>query len=190
MSYAPEPGPDGRPRPRYGEYATPEEQRARIQQPAVTDAISSGVAPTAPPAPVAPAPVAATAKRGSTADRVITFALLGYGLFTVITSIPGMVDYPRFADTFFAMVGVDATLTDPAAGRVWGVAGALVLGIGWVLTLVLSWRNLKAGRLTFWLPLTAGIVCTVIASVLLMAPLMMDPAVWAALQGAVVPPTP
>ncbi len=29
-------GPDERPRPQYGEYATPEEQRARIQQPDAT----------------------------------------------------------------------------------------------------------------------------------------------------------
>jgi energy-converting hydrogenase Eha subunit C len=43
--FAPETGPDGRPRPRYGEYATPEEQRARIAQPDATFALDAGVAP-------------------------------------------------------------------------------------------------------------------------------------------------
>ena len=45
--FAPEVGPDGRPRPRFGEYASAEEQRARITQPDVTDALSAGVAPEA-----------------------------------------------------------------------------------------------------------------------------------------------
>ena len=35
--------PDPRPRPQYGEYASPEEQRARIAKPDVTDALSTGV---------------------------------------------------------------------------------------------------------------------------------------------------
>ena len=34
--------PDERPRPQYGEYATPEEQRARIQQPDATWALETG----------------------------------------------------------------------------------------------------------------------------------------------------
>lgn len=189
--FAPEAGPDGRPRPRYGEYATPEEQRARIAQPAVTDALSAGVtpaaapaasAPSAPAAPSAPVPVAT---RRSMLDRIFTVALLGYGLFIVITSIPTVADYDGFAAGFFETLGVDATLTDPSAGRGWGLASALVLGIGWLAAAVLSWRNLRAGRISFWIPLVAGIVCTMIASVLLVVPLMMDPGAWAAIQGVI-----
>lgn len=189
--FAPEAGPDGRPRPRYGEYATPEEQRARIAQPAVTDALSAGVTPAAAPAastppasaePGKPVPVAA---RRSMLDRIFTVALLGYGLFIVITSIPTVADYTGFAASFFDTLGVDATLTDPGAGRGWGLASALVLGIGWLAAAVLSWRNLRAGRISFWIPLVAGIVCTMIASLLLVVPLMMDPGAWAALQGVI-----
>ncbi len=36
--------PEERPRPQYGEYATPEEQRARIQHPDVTWALETGQA--------------------------------------------------------------------------------------------------------------------------------------------------
>jgi len=190
VSSAPELGPDGRPRPKYGEYATPEEQRARIQQPAVTDALSGGIAPeqaqpTPPPAapPVAGVPAV---RRGSMFDRVVTIALLAYGLFTVLTTIPAVADYSAFADVFLGQLGVDVALSDPGSARGWVLAANLVLGVGWVATAAVSWLNLRAGRITFWIPLVAGIVCTMLSSVLLIMPLMSDPAVWTALQDAVV----
>ncbi|WP_159501033.1 DUF6264 family protein [Microbacterium sp. 18062] len=177
-----------RPRPQYGEYATPEEQRARIRQPDASAALEDGRSPSAPidqraPVdPVIPGPVAGTRPRF--VDRVITFALLGYGLFTVLGSIPAATDYTQFATTFLEVFGVDQALSDPAGARGWGLAAALVLGIGWVATLGLSWISLRARRVTFWIPLVGGIVVNLVSSVLLVAPLMADPAVWSALQDA------
>jgi hypothetical protein len=190
--FTPEIGPDGRPRPRYGEYATPEEQRARIAQPEVTEALSGGDSP-APAAPAvmrSPAPsqsrpgaaAATTATRGSMLDRIATVALLAYGLFIVITSIPSVADYNSFAATFFETLGSDATLADPSAGRGWGLASALVLGVGWLVTALLSWLNLRAQRISFWIPLVGGVVFTMVASALLIVPLTMDPAAWSAIQ--------
>ena len=104
-------------RPEYGEYATPEEQRARIQQPDATFALSAGQSLDVPAAPVPPAPPYGSAgpasasppplqpgapppvvpsasdsarpvRRPRMRDRVLTFALLGYGLYNVLTSIP------------------------------------------------------------------------------------------------------
>lgn len=185
---------DERPRPQYGEYATPEEQRARIRQPAASEALSAGQSPTAPIAPgpavpvVAPTAAAPAVPRRRYVDRVVTFALLAYGLITVLGSIPASTDYPQFAATFFEMLGVDATLSDPAAGRGWGLAAALVLGLGWLLTLGLSWWNVRAGRLSFWIPLVGGLVFNMVSSLLLVVPLMTDPAVWAALQASLLAP--
>lgn len=185
-----------RPRPQYGEYATPEEQRARIRQPEASAALEDGRSPSAPidqraPVdPVIPGPVAGTrpATRPRFVDRVITFALLGYGLFTVLGSIPAATDYTQFATTFLQVFGVDQALSDPASARGWGLAAALVLGIGWVATLGLSWISLRAGRISFWIPLVGGVVFNLVSSVLLVAPLMADPAVWSALQDALVGP--
>lgn len=172
--------PTGRPlRPQYGEYASPEEQRARIRLPDATRALETGQVPEAPPASsVAPTP------RSRTVDRIITFALLGYGLFSVLTSIPAVVDYPLFASTFLALFGVDQPLADPAGARAWGLAAALVLGVGWVATLGFSWVSVRAGRLSFWIPLVGGVVFNAIFSVLIVVPLMADTAVWNALQDA------
>lgn len=187
------PVPDRPERPAYGEYATPEEQRARIQQPDATAALSSGQSldaspATAPPtaavsasAPVAPptSDSATAVRRPRTLDRIVTFGLLGYGLFNVLTSIPAFTDYATYANTLLGLMGVDAEFV--GGGRGWGLAAALVLGLGWLLTATITWRNLRRGRVTWWIPLVGGIVFTLTASVLLMVPLFTDPAIWNAL---------
>lgn len=157
------------PRPRFGEYATPEEQAARIRQPDVTDRIESGQAPAAGADPAAPA-----APPARTADRIATWALLGYGLFTVMSAIPTVTDYGAFAETVLSSVGVESSPDTTDAGRWWGLAAAIVLGAGWLVSAVLSLRRLRSGRVAFWIPLVAGLVCNVLASILLMVPLVTD----------------
>ncbi|MBZ4485846.1 DUF6264 family protein [Microbacterium sp. cx-55] len=187
--------PAERPRPAYGEYATPEEQAARIRRPEVTTALENGqspaVAPAAPRPPVTPAapttsgpaaPGAPAARRPRFFDRIFTFALLGYGLFSVLGAIPAAADYSQFASTFLGVFGVDEALSDPAGARGWGLAAALVLGIGWLGTFALTWINLRAARISFWIPLVGGFVVNMISAVLLIAPLAADPVVWTALQ--------
>lgn len=185
--------PAERPRPQYGEYATPEEQRARIKQPDMTRLLETGQdpdalggeapadSPSTAPKPVAAQSAAPSTRRGRFTDRVATIALLVYGLVTVVTSIPSMIDYEAYVSTVLGVIGVDAELTDPTAGRPWGIAAALVLAIGWLLTAYLSWRSLARERVTWWIPLVAGIVFTFVASVLLMVPIASDPAVWNAI---------
>lgn len=173
---------ESRPRPQYGEYATPEEQRARIRQPDVTAALDNGrVAVDA--APVTSAPVAAPTApaapaRSRAVDRIVTFALLAYGLVNVISSFPAFLDYGSYADTLFSLLGADAELSDPAAGRPWGIAAAIVLAVGWFLTAAVSWWNVRRGRLSWWIPLVGGIVFTFAAGTLMFIPLINDPAVW------------
>jgi len=184
--------PDPRPRPQYGEYASPEEQRARIRQPDATWALETGNAPAAEAAPAAtpervePGAAAATrTPRSRAIDRIVTFALLAYGLLNVISAFPAMVDYVAYTDTMFGLLGVDAQLSDPSAGESWGVAAALVLAIGWVLTAALSWLNLRRGRLSWWIPLVGGVVFTFASATLILVPIFNDPAVWEALVGSV-----
>lgn len=181
-----DPAGDPRPRPRYGEYATPEEQRARIRVP--DPALMDPVPPAAPEQASVPAPVPAASagpapgrRPGRVWDRVLTWALLGYGLFTVLSSVTALMDYGAFAATFLEILGVDAELADPSAGAGWGIGAAVVLALGWVLTAVLSWFSLRAGRISFWIPLVGGMVFNFASGMLLLVPIMSDPAVWDAL---------
>jgi hypothetical protein len=164
-----------RPRPEYGEYATPEEQRARIQQPIFPDPVP--VEPV--PEPVEAAP-AARAVRPRLFDRVATLVLLAYGLVTVVTSIPSLVDYGTYAGDLLAAMGVEAQLSDPAAGRGYGVAAVIVMAVLWLVAALLSWISIRSGRLSFWIPLVAGAVANLVAGALMVIPLVSDPGVWSA----------
>lgn len=185
---APDPG--ERPRPAYGEYATPEEQRAAIRQPLDAGASASGVAPGAggagahPPLPHPPTgplphprPTTAAARPTRTADRIITIALLGYGLVTVLSAVPQLWNFDGFAQSWMQLAGIDAAFTNLAQGELWGRIGAGVFVVGWLLTAVLSWRSIVRRRLSWWIPLVGAIVTFVVASICLTVPLLGDPAV-------------
>ncbi|WP_396655478.1 DUF6264 family protein [Microbacterium sp.] len=188
---APETGPDGRPRPRYGEYATPEEQRARIQQPDATFALDAGItaAPTAQPAArpgisdsampgqaVPGAGPAGAAARRHPVDRIVTIALLAYGAINVVFSVISFFDLPELATRALQILGSSAEFTNVEAARVWGPIAAVVLVIGYLVTLLLALRRLRSGRLAWWVPL-AGAAATYIAVYICLAvPLLGDPA--------------
>lgn len=120
-------------------------------------------------------------RRGRFADRVATIALLIYGLVNVVTGIPAMLDYDSYVAAVLQVLGIDGEIADPSAGRPWAIAAALVLAIGWMLTAWLSWRSLARERLTWWIPLVAGIVFTFVSGVLLMVPIVSDPTLWGAI---------
>jgi len=178
-----------RPAPQYGEYATPEQQRELIRRsggtpPAAPDADSAGQ----PPAPVVPAPVtpalaahpaegAANAAPRRRGDRFVTIALLAYGLFTVVTTIPQLVRYSSFAQSWLEMAGIQAEFTAVESGRLWGGIAAAVFALGWIVTTLISWRMLTRGRLSWWIPLVGAVVTFVVVSICVSVPLMSDPAI-------------
>ena len=176
-----------RPRPQYGEYATPEEQRARIKQPDTTWLLDTGQDPDALHGAAAPAAPSTVAQPGTpvrqrrVVDRVITVALLIYGLVNVVITVPSMLDYDTYLATILGLLGVDAELADPSAGRPWAIAAAVVLGVGWLLTAYLSWRSLARGRITWWIPLLGAVVFTFVSGTLLVVPIASDPSVWNAI---------
>ncbi|KQR24894.1 DUF6264 family protein [Microbacterium sp. Leaf151] len=191
MSDASSENPEARPRPQYGEYATPEEQRARIQRPEVTEALEAGVAPQPEPPAAAPAsaptPAAAPrpgALRGPLWDRIITGGLLAYGLVSTVSTIVQLLDFPRYAESAAAVLSVDATYTNLQAGYVWGAAAALVYGIGWLLTALLTWRRLRRGRIAFWIPLAGFVATALIAGVCVTLALVGDQQFMTAIIGS------
>lgn len=166
---------DPRPRPQYGEYATPEQQRAAIGVP------EEVAAPSAPPEPAHRPPTApattVAAQPTRLADRIITVALLTYGLVTVIGAVPQLADFTGFAEQWMQMAGVEGDFTNTASGSLWGTVSVWVLVGGWILTAYLSWLSLSRRRVTWWIPLVGAIVTFGIVTVCLVVPLLGDPAV-------------
>ncbi|MFS0867049.1 DUF6264 family protein [Microbacterium sp. 179-B 1A2 NHS] len=165
---------DPRPQPQYGEYATPEQQRAAmglpVAEPVAAPAVDHPKPPTAPATTVGPQPT-------RLADRVLTAVLLAYGLVTVVSAIPQLVDFTAFAETWMDVAGVDGRFTNTAQGALWGGISAAIFIVGWLLTAGLSWWSLARRRVTWWIPLVGAIVTFVIVSLCLVVPIVGDPAV-------------
>jgi energy-converting hydrogenase Eha subunit C len=166
--------PDPRPRPAYGEYATPEEQRARIRQPDVESVLDGSGAAASVPAPAVEAPPVAMA--GHPLDRIITIALLAMGAVNVFLSVPGFLDLSEtFARTMAAM-GIPGEFSNFAAAQTWGAVASVVMVAGYLLTAVATWRRLRAGRMSWWLPVVGAVITFVLTVVCLAVPLWGDPA--------------
>ncbi|WP_194420070.1 DUF6264 family protein [Microbacterium abyssi] len=169
-------------RPQYGEYATPEEQRRLAGLPpvdAVTEAPIATAAPAASAAEAAPAQPAARPW-----DRIITIALLTYGVVNVFMTGMSYLDLPTMMNESMKILGIEGEFTNFAQGKVWGTVAAIVLVVGWVLTAWLSMRRLRSGKLTWWLPLAGAAATMLVASVCITIPMMNDPAFIAYLDGA------
>jgi hypothetical protein len=123
--------------------------------------------------------------RGPLWDRIITGGLLAYGLVSTVSTIMQLLDFPRYAESAAAVLGVDATYTNLQAGYVWGAAAALVYGIGWLLTALLTWRRLRRGRIAFWIPIAGFVVTALIAGVCVTLALVGDQQFMTAIIGSV-----
>lgn len=176
---------DERPRPQYGEYATPEEQRARIHQPDAVPPPASPAPPVAPayrPAPpfgvagpLAPgAPGASVRSRAG--DRIVTAVLLGYGLVNVVMAVPQYVDLPTMMTTMMKLLGVSGTFTNIDGARTWGMIAAIALVAGYAITLLLSLLRLRAHKLTWWIPLMGAVVTYLVVGICVVIPAFSDPA--------------
>lgn len=174
MSNPPE---DPRPRPRYGEYATPAEQRARIRQPA------RPLVPPAPPTGAAEPAGPVRLRPGAAANRIITIALLVYGGINVLLSVFSFTDLPVLADATYRMMGISGTFHDTPTSRLWGVVAAVVLVVGYIATAVLSVWALRRGRRSWWIPLAGAAVTYLAVSVCVAVALAGDPALSSYIQG-------
>jgi hypothetical protein len=167
-----------RPAPQYGEYATPEEQAERIRlsggEPAAS-AVPPTVVPVE-PAPLADPPVAEPTARPRP-DRFITIAMLAYGLVTVVTTIPQLIDFSSFAQTWLDMAGIQAQFTQTELGRQWGIVSAVLFAVGWLATAAFSWYAIATRRLSWWIPAVGALVTFTLVSLCLSVPLVGDPAV-------------
>ncbi|BDV31061.1 DUF6264 family protein [Microbacterium terricola] len=178
---------DERPRPQYGEYATPEEQRAHIRHPDVTAAIEAGESlsaaaaaaaaaqPAAAPASDLP-PVVAAGRPARPVDRVITMALLGFGLVNVLFSVVSYFDLADAITQAMQILGIEEEFTNTAAADLWGPIAAVVLTVGYVITTVVALRSLRARRLSWWIPLVGAVITYIGVYACLLVPFVGDPA--------------
>jgi hypothetical protein len=185
---------DTRPRPQYGEYASTEEQLASIKDPAARELARPAPAPVVDPAtqtgqPTLPAmaswerPSGADVDRSGAPplierqarplDRIVTMLLLAFGLFQTLVYIPSLLQFGETMKRTFETL--DIAFTNTAEANTMGIVILLVYCVLWVTALLLSMFSLRKGRLAFWIPLVAGILAALIASVLMLVVASGDP---------------
>jgi Family of unknown function (DUF6264) len=184
-----------RPRPQYGEYATPEQQAhamgkrpipplrhqpemppppdptKRVVDPAQVDPAQGDPAQGVPdPSQRVPesTPVIGSVPRGSAhpIDRVVTLVLLGLGLFQLLDSIQGYLSF-RVALNQLA-TGFGLTFAAPPAATqagYWILASNVVLLL---LTALVAIRVVRRSRIAFYIPLIGYVVFEIVMVTIVM----------------------
>lgn len=167
-------------RPQYGEYASPEEQRAAIKQPAEwqlqaleTDAAPEHPAPQPPlhgsyqPGPPRPWPQDESrppqqATRAGFGDRLVTFVLLGFGLSNVLSVVVDAFEGGRVMRQTLADMGDSyGRLADALPAWLWQ-GQAVIYAVVWLITLFVSLSSMRAGRRSWWIPVVGAIVAGIL----------------------------
>lgn len=187
----PESARPSRPRPQFGELASPEEQRAAIAVPVDLAAAESVPVADTTPKPTAEPTLAQQKETGAgdatdgvvkpPVDRFASWALLGLGLFNILTTSSALIDLPAAITQFFAADGLDP-YGPVGTARVLGI-GALVVTVAlWILTLVVVQRRVNAGKTSWWIPVVTGVIATVVVLVCVGGAMMIDPSVFGYIQ--------
>ncbi len=192
-----------RPRPQYGEYATPQEQAKIIADslPPVSELLVPPPArpPTARPltgggsghrppdaatrvsanAPVRPA----TPRRTRRWDLVLTAVFLGYASVNVIAQLVSRDTLATIVTQFFVAQGIGVYTPTTLTTTLGNVLNIVTLALFVVTVLATTWM-LRRGRVAFWVPIVGGVAATTVALVFVVILLQSDPMFTAHLNGA------
>lgn len=98
---------------------------------------------------------------GRRADRVITIILLVLGAFGALYLASSMQQLPASLSVLATALGIEG-FTVPASVSTLGTVGALIVFALYALNLIYSIQRMRHGKITFWVPLTAGAIAFII----------------------------
>lgn len=163
--------PPTRPRPKYGEYATPHEvdiargiqldrganehvDRLAAPLPPGHPAKKSAARPPArPSAPPPGRPFAA--RHPGQASPLLTVLLLVFGIWNTVTSIPSFLDLGAALSQGLESAGY-GSITFGATAHVAGIVLLVFSFLVLIAAVGVSLRRIREGRSSFWVPLVAG----------------------------------
>jgi Family of unknown function (DUF6264) len=153
---------DERPRPEYGEYATPEQQAKAMGREHVPPVAEPTPPPTASagerPPTVQPQPL------GAVLNRVATIVFLAYGAIMLINDIPVYLDFADSFNKVLSTAGYSLRVTSAfnAVGT-WALVANIVL---YLATVALSFWQLRRGKLSFYIPIVGFVAFVVVVGIL------------------------
>ncbi|MBO1900722.1 hypothetical protein J4H92_02015 [Leucobacter weissii] len=112
--------------------------------------------------PYAPAEgAAARVSGGRRADRIITILLLVFATFGALYSAFSLNQLPSTLTLLGSVLEVEG-FTVPSSVGTLGTVGALAIFALYAVTLISSIQRLRARKIAFWVPLTAGVIAFVV----------------------------
>jgi hypothetical protein len=169
---------DERPRPEYGEYATPEEQAAAIGT--VPEAMQD-ITPQAVVPEEQPRPALSPARRR---DLIASVALIVIGAWITFSSLAQYANLQATIEQVYTGYGYTGTYADPALASAVGITLNIVQPVALAIAAIFTARRLRAGKVAFWIPLVAGVVVSLISLALIVVVFAADPAFMAFAQKA------
>jgi len=159
---------DPRPRPQYGEYATPEEVAALRGVP--LEPSPRTVPPASPPAALRTGSAVVAPMSGwRRFDRPITIALILFGIINVVQSAPLFLDFvPTLELAAKSVTYGPVDLSSLEFGETARIGGYVLFAISIVLLVAAAafcYLALSRSRVAFWIPLAAGglnLVCYIV----------------------------
>jgi hypothetical protein len=167
---------DARQRPQYGEYASPDERIAAGGLPLEPEVVAAApvAASTELPPPDAASRVDGAPPVARNGDAMLTIALLVFGVYSVVSSIPGLLGLSTTLVDAFTAAKI-GTYTSFATADAIGVAILVCHSVILVAVVALSLARVRARRLAFFIPLAGGALAGVIYIVLLLVAMASDP---------------
>jgi hypothetical protein len=169
---------EARERPEYGEYATPEEQAEAMGTPTAPFVEAAIVEPAA----LAEASAAIVTPQPRRWDLVLTIALVVLGAYGVFNGFASNADLAYSITQAYTALGYDGQFPDIERANAVGLTLNIVQPILLALAVLLSGLSLRRGRVTFYIPLAAGVLSTIVSGILLMTLIYSDPGFWAFAQ--------
>lgn len=99
--------------------------------------------------------------QGNTADRVITIILLVLGALGAMYTAFSLYQMRASLNLLAATLDIQNVVIPAAVGTV-GSIGALVILAIYALNLIYSLQRLRARKITFWVPLAAGVIAFIV----------------------------
>lgn len=119
--------------------------------------------------------------KNRSADRVITIVLLVIGALGALYTATSLYQMPSTFSMMATALDVDG-FTMPSSLQTISTVGALLVFTVYALNVIYSIQRLRRRRITFWVPLTAGVVAGIIMLVFTMIGMTQSPELMQALS--------
>ena len=121
----------------------------------------------------APAPVVSSGRRW---DIIVSVALVVFGAYATFSSLAQYANFQTTIETVYATYGYTGTYSNPSLATTVGIALNIVQPIALIIAVFFTARRLRAGKIAFWVPLTAGAAVSIISAVLILVVIFSDSA--------------